>query len=430
MSEREGGRSQGALLKGGTFVFGAILLWHASNFVFNSISARVLGPSEYGTLAAVIALVYLASPVFLSVQTVASRITTTLVAQDEWSRIRPLAGHYALRLAFVGTLLTGAAALSSHAVASGLHFPSSLPIALLGISFPIGLVEHMQRGVLQGAQRFGRYAASTLVEAVIKIAGAVVLVAWLWSSVEAAVVCVLVASSVALAVNYGLLRFLPPARDRRPIRHPYRYSLTTLVCLVLLAVLFSVDILAAKHYLDPETAGLYAVASLSGKIVFFVTSALNWVMFPVFSARQEDGRDSTRPLLRTLGAVLAASSVVIAVYFAAPSIVISPLFGAGYAKADPYIGWMAVAIALYGAAYLLTLYLLSQRVATGAAVLAVVELVQLAGLWAFHASIGQLIAVQTTVMGIGAAALGAVAFYLYPRSLRTRAVEPRLLEAL
>jgi O-antigen/teichoic acid export membrane protein len=420
----------GAFVRGSAFVFGAILLWHASNFVFNSVSARVLGPSDYGTLAAVIALVYLASPVFLSVQTVASRITTRLGTKGEWARIRGLAGYYNLRMAFVGMLFAGVIALSSRILATVLHFPSGLPIALLGLSFPLGFVTHVQRGVLQGSQQFGRYAASTVLEAVVKIAGAILLVAWLWASVEAAVVSILIASAVALAANHGLLGFLPRAREHRPILHPYGYSLMTLTCLILLALLFSVDMLAAKRYLDPEVAGLYAVASLSGKVVFFATSALNWVMFPVFSARQEKGQDSRKQLLRVLSAVLGASAVVTIIYFVAPSIVITPLFGSRYAVAGPYIGWMAIAITLYAVAYLITLYLLSQRVATGASVLGIVELIQLAGLSTFHASIGQLIAVQISVMGMAAAALGALAFHIHPRSAEAKTVEPRLLEAL
>jgi hypothetical protein len=153
-------------------------------------------------------------------------------------------------------------------------------------------------------------------------------------------------------------------------------------------------------------------------------------MFPVFSARQDSGDDSRMHLMRALAAIVAASSLVIALYFFAPSIVVEPLFGSRYAAADPYIGWMAIAMTLYAVAYLTSLYMLSQRVATGAAVLGIVELIQLAALSTFHASIGQLIAVQISVMGMAAVALGVLALYVYPRSLQHGAVEPRLAEAL
>jgi O-antigen/teichoic acid export membrane protein len=422
--------TENTLVRGSAFMFGATLLWHASNFIFNSVSARVLGPSDYGSLAAVIALFYLASPIFFSVQTVASRITTGLGVRGEWGRIRGLVGYYNVRVAFMGLLAAGTVALGSHTLATVLHFSSALPIALLGGLLPLGLVTHVQRGVLQGTQQFGRYAASALVEASVKIAGALVLLTWLWPSVEAAIMAILAGFVLALVANYGLLAFLPKGGEHRPIAHPYRYSAVTLVCLGLLALLFSIDILAAKRYLDPEDAGLYAAISLCGKTVFFATSAVSWVMFPVFSVQQESGRDSRKHLTRALGFVFGISAAAIALYFLAPWLIVTPLFGTRYAAAGSYIGWMAIAATFYAAAYLTSLYLLSQNVATGAAVLGVVALMQLAGLEAFHASIGELIAVQVSVMAIAAFALGAVAFYLHPRSVDSSRVEARPLEAL
>jgi hypothetical protein len=111
--------------------------------------------------------------------------------------------------------------------------------------------------------------------------------------------------------------------------------------------------------------------------------------------------------------------VLVALYFIAPSAVIVPLFGSGYSEAAPYIGWMALGIGFYAGAYLISLYLLSQEIATGVAVLSVVVLMQLFAFSAFHSSLAQLTAVQVFVMGAAAAALGALAFYGHPKRMPT-----------
>jgi O-antigen/teichoic acid export membrane protein len=333
------------VFRGGAFVLGSTLVWHLSNFAFNSISARLLGPASYGSLAAVVAVLYVAGPLFVSIQTVTCRLTIRLGTRDQLERMRGLLRFYGLRLSLAALVLASAMAISSSTLARFLHVPSELPIAILGIAFLFAAMTHLQRGVLQGSLRFGRYAISTISEATAKIGATVVLLLWVWRSIEAAVLAIAIGAFVAVGVNSLLLRFLPRSRSPvEPIRHPFRYSFVTLSCLLLLALLLSVDLLAAKRYLDPHQAGVYAAVSLAGKIVFFATSALTLYLFPLFSERQERGLDARRPLVNALALLISASAVLVATYFVAPEIVIGPLFGSAYSEAGHYIRWMAIAI--------------------------------------------------------------------------------------
>jgi O-antigen/teichoic acid export membrane protein len=252
-----------SFIRSGALLFGAILFWHLSNFAFNAIGARLLGPSQYGTLAAATALLYVASPFFFSVQTVASRLTTRLYSRSEWDRLHGLLRYYGKRLAAGGFLLAGAVAIGSSALARFLRISSPMPIAILGIAFGSSLITHLQRGVLQGSLRFARYAFSTVMEGAVKIVAAVSLLVLVSRDANAAVLAVVISSLLAVAVNWALLGFLPASRTTVPLSQVYRYSLVTLSSLLLLAILLSVDLLAAKRYLDPHTAGLYAAVSLS-----------------------------------------------------------------------------------------------------------------------------------------------------------------------
>jgi O-antigen/teichoic acid export membrane protein len=170
--------------------------------------------------------------------------------------------------------------------------------------------------------------------------------------------------------------------------------------------MLSVDVLAAKRYLDPDTAGLYAAVSLSGKIVFFATSALSLVLFPWFSSRREQGLDAKAGLLGGLGLIAAVSLVLIAVYFLVPELVVKPLFGPDYLSIDGHLGWMAIAFAFYAIAYMSATYLLSQASLFGAYTLAFALAAQLGGLYVFHNSITQIIAVQAAVFAAAALVLG------------------------
>jgi O-antigen/teichoic acid export membrane protein len=399
-------------VRGGTLVVGATLLWHLSNLVFNLVAARALGPSSYGELAAAVTLLYLASPLFVAVQTVASRIATACWARGDDATIGALLRFYAVRLAVAALLLTAGVVIASSALARFLRVSSGRPLAILACAFPFYVVSHMQRGVLQGALQFPRYAAGSASEALCKVVATVGALLVIWKTVDAAVLALVISAAAAVAVNWLLLSFLPRPRARlAPMSHPYRYSLTTLASLTLLAVLLSVDILAAKRYLVPHDAGLYASASLCGKIVFFATSCLSLVLFPLFSSQEERGLDARGPLSKGLALVGAMSVALVLVYALVPRAVIVPLFGDRFGAAAPELAWMGVAYALYGIAYLAAVFLLAQKRLAGTTALAVAALAQLAGFYAFHSTIRELIAVNVVVFACAAAALVLIALH-------------------
>jgi O-antigen/teichoic acid export membrane protein len=398
------------VLRGGTLVIASTLVWHVSNFLFNSVAARLLGPAHYGSLAAVVAILYVISPVFVSMQTVASRLTTTLGTDGQWSRVRGLLSFYSVRIGGVFAGLSIVFVLLSGALAEFLNVTSPGAVAILGAAFVTSVFTHMQRGVLQGAREFGRYALSTLVEALVKIVAAVVILVFLWRSVGGGVLAIVVSSAVGALANWRLLAFMPKPREQvEQIPHPYRYSLATLGSLVLLALLLSADVLAAKRYLPAHEAGVYAAVSLCGKIVFFATSAITLFLFPFFSARQDQGRDARGPLAAALGVVSLMALCVVGVYVVAPSVVVVPLFGSDYGDANPYLAVSGLAFGCYAIVYLSAMFLLSQQDGRGPVVLGVALIAQLAGLYVFHSSIWDIVYVLLAVLVVTAGALAALA---------------------
>lgn len=394
------------LLTGGAMVVAGTAVFQASNFAFNSIAARALGPVGYGDLAAVIGIVYLASPFFLSIQTVASRTATSLYAAGRARELRGMARFYGFRLGSAAAFVGAFAVLFSGPVAQLLHLQSSIPVALLGGVFVLSTLSHLQRGVVQGLQRFGMFGLGSAVEGIAKIAAAVVILRWVWPSESGAVLAIVAASACSLAFNGAIVHKLPDTTERvLPVEHPYRYSFHTLGTLVLLAMLLSTDVIAANRYLSSQAAGLYAAVSLSGKTVFFATAALTTFAFPVFSHRQDRGEDSRRALFGLLAVVAVVCTAIVGIYLVAPTILVHAIFGSAYDQAARFVPWMAIAFAAYSILYLASMYLLSQRRPIGASILGIFALAQLAGFRLFHADIRQLVGVQLIVLGAAAVAM-------------------------
>jgi hypothetical protein len=137
---------------------------------------------------------------------------------------------------------------------------------------------------------------------------------------------------------------------------------------------------------------------------------LSLVLFPHFTERRQQGLDARRDLAGAAGVIGACSALFAAGYFLAPGIVVRPLFGAGFASAERYLGWIAIAFGCYAVAYLAATYLLAGGRWAGPAALSVAVLAQLAGLYAFHDSVGHVVAVQVVVLACAACTLLVIAF--------------------
>ena len=197
-----------AVARGGSFVLGATLLWNLSNFAFNAVGARALGPGGYGQLAAVVALLYVVSPLLYALQATASGTAARLTSTDRGGDVRPQLRRQAWRAAGWTAFAVAVAALAAGQIAHALRLSSSLPVLLLLASMPLAAIVNLQRGAMQGIGHFERYAASTTIEAAAKIVLAA-RAAGALAAVEGAVLATAAALGCAALAHTRLLRALP-----------------------------------------------------------------------------------------------------------------------------------------------------------------------------------------------------------------------------
>lgn len=399
-------------VRSGGIVLAAMLVWNASNFGFNSVAARLLGPSGYSELAATVALLYVASPVLISIQTLTSRAATALTVAGAEGDVGQMVRAATRRLTVVACLIAGAALAVSPLLRDLLRLSSGVPVAIVVAGLALSLLTHCQRGALQGTERFGRFATSTVVEGLAKVVGAAAILLLVDRSVDGAAAAIPLAAACALVANRALLRALPSGRaeEHSPASPVERSSAATLLTFILLALLLSADVFAARRFLPGHEAGLYAAVSLCGKVAYFATSAIPVFLFPSFSARRDRGGSGRRLLAAGIAVVVAVCCLIAAVYALAPRLILDPLFGSRYAGASGYLGQIAIAFGAYAVTYLSATYLVACRSKAGAVILAVVAAVQVIALLLAHSSVASIVHVQMVVLGIAALATSAAAF--------------------
>lgn len=290
------------LWHGGAFVAVAMAVMNVGTYGFQIIAARALGPSEYGAVASLMAVLIVVAVLQLGLQATAARRIAgepDHVAQIERGILRV---SYRAALA-LGVLML----LLSPLVWRVLRLDGLAPAVLVALAAIPATIMGGQAGILQGERRWhplGLVYLSVGVSRVL-IGTACVLVS---PTETSAMLGVTIALWVPVAIGWWTLRV---HRDPGETSDEHRtHSIareTTSASLALLAfyLLSNVDIVMARNVLDEHDAGLYAGGLILTKAVLFLPQFVVVVAFPSMSTASQ----RRLALVRSLALVAALGAV-------------------------------------------------------------------------------------------------------------------------
>lgn len=400
---------------------GASLVNNAIQLVFTVAVTRILGKADYSALAALISAFLVLLVGGQAVQAAAAREVALGRLGDRatlhrtvtrWTRTLLVAAVVAGLLGLaLRTPLSTVIGVDEHAWAAAAVLPAGVLWMLLSL----------QRGVLQGLHAFGAIGASIVGEGLGRLVLGLGLVL-----AAGGVTGAFVASPLTFAITSAVLAVVlarrldtarVPSRGTAPAARTLRGLLADgrvpIAGLALLAVLQNVDIIIARHELDPGRAGSYAVAAVAAKAVIWVAIGVGLQVLPQAASRAAAGDDPRPVLLRALGvlAVVAVPSLLAFALF--PEFILRTAFGPDTVDAAPALAILGLAMVLLAVAYLTVQYLLALGHVRFLWVLGVVAAAEIALLL----SGDSILALATIVLGAQAVAAAAV----LALGLRTRA---------
>jgi O-antigen/teichoic acid export membrane protein len=230
--------------------------------------------------------------------------------------------------------------------------------AAVPLTAMLWMIVSVERGALQGLQRYKTVGWSIIGEAGARLAFALLLVgvgldvtgAFLGSVLS------LVAVGVVLA---GRLFPLVPDGDGTRLRDLLAGAWAPVIGLMLLFALQEVHVIVVKHEADGDAAGSYAVAAVAAKAIIWVAVGLGMYLLPEVARRVRGGEDGRPILLRTLGLIAAVAAPMVLVYALAAEPLLGAVFGDDLTEASGALPWLGLAMALLACAYLAVQYLLA-----------------------------------------------------------------------
>jgi O-antigen/teichoic acid export membrane protein len=382
------------LFRNNVIYFAGGLVAGLLGYVFHFITGRLLGPGGYSLVAAALAVIYILSLPGVAVQIVAARFVGLASGRRDRAGVRAVLRRLNLASLIVGVAVALGLVLVRDQVMGYLRVGDPAVVYVLAGTAIVSLLVTVNRGGLQGERRFLALSGNMVLDMGSRVILAGLLVSF-GIGAFGSVMAVFIGPLLAYGQSLLLFRRQPGDDLEAPQEVPSPFEMGRYAVFATLGTggvifLFNADVILAKHYLTPSSAGIYAAGSLLGRAVYFLGLTVSTVMFPEVTALHARDEAHFYVVDRSLLILGVIAVGLVATYVLVPGLVLLP-YGPGFTAAIPYLAPFAVALSLLAVANLFVSYFLSldsKRFVVPLLGACALEAVLIS---AFHSDVGQIL---------------------------------------
>lgn len=388
------------LISGSIIIFFGTLAGNFFNFLFNVAMSRSLIVSDYGLLTSTMSLIGLLSiPAQSLVPTVVHFAATFAAKKNNFG----LASVY-FKATVIALLVSGVICLLlllfSSKVAEFMHITSPILIFMIGLSIIFGYLVVPNVSVMQAKLQFLLISIAYFIGAIAKYVGGLIFIG-LGLHFSGALLAVLLSAFVYYIITiFPILSLYKSVTIKGGIKSKtlFTYGALSGFSTLGLTSLITSDVLLVNYLLNSHSAGLYGGLALIGKVIFFVTSPISSVMFPLITQKYAKQEPHGHELLLSFLLVLLPSLAITLFYFLFPEFTIYFFIKNNeYLIMKPYLAFFGLYIMIYALISLFTNYFLSIKKVMVVIPVLLGAIFQVIGISLFHNSYEQIITVSLTV---------------------------------
>lgn len=358
------------LISGSTIVFVGSFISNLLNWLFNLFigGRHLLSVTDYGIYSSLIAFSSLFGIFAASFTTIFAKFSAvyTIEGKDNKS-VHSLLFNGAKIVVFFGSIILFVLLVLNPFLASFLHLKDVSLLFLISFTIFISILSSLPIGVLQGELRFFILSFFNILTPLLKIIIGFFLL-FLGFKVFGVIAALFLSSFITFIVL--ILVFLPYYSRVKAqkqlitesifLKEFRKYSLRFFLATVSITILTSTDVMFVRHFFSPEKAGQYAALSIMGKSIFYFTSPIYFVFFPLIASKKEKKESLYDTLLLGIGIITLFSISLSFIYFLFPNLVLGIFFPAKeYSSLSPYLGPFSLYIVVFSIAILFNNFLLS-----------------------------------------------------------------------
>ncbi len=399
----------------------AVVASNAIGLVFTIVFARVLGASDYGSLAVLVSAWIILMVPGSALQVAVARDVASVAASGSGDAGAGVM-RWLERLALATVVVAAASIPLRELIATILNVEEDWAAAAVPVGGMLWALLSVERGALQGFGNYRIVALSVIGEAASRLLFALALVGVGLDVTGAFLGTALSVAAVGLALSVPLRSRLPsaghPGARVSRLRDLLADARVPVAGLTLLFALQELHVIVVKHQASSEAAGAYAVAAVAAKSIIWVAVGLGLYLVPEAARRAEAGADAQPILLRTLGLIALFAAPALLIFALGADPLLSAAFGEDLTAGASALPWLGLAMTFLACTYLSVQYLLALRHGRFISVLAVGAALEVALVARIGADLHDVAVALCGLQLACAAVIGAIAF-----RTRVRAVE-------
>lgn len=403
------------LARDSAIMFVGSMASNVAAYVYHLLMGRLLGPVGYGELSSLLSIFYIFSvPLNVGVL-VLVKFISGFKAKGEVGQTKTLFMKVTKSAALLCIGLLPVMVVISPFVTSYLQIKSPFMFILVYLIFVFSLLTIIMSSVLQGYQKFVWVSVLGAGAIILKLPLSIPAVQF---GVSGVLIATLVSCVVIYTLNFIPIRFLFKTVSlpmKLTKREAFRYAIPTLLVTLGMTSIYSTDMILVRHYFQALDAGIYASLAVLGKIIFYASSVLASVYYPVLSERTAKGEKTAKLIGIGLISVTTISCAITLIYFLFPNFIITMLFGYSYVGGAPLLGLFGIFLVLYSIGNMLTVTFLATGITKIWFIPVVCAVLQIMGISLYHQSILEVISIDIGISILLVTGLGG--YYLHNKSI-------------
>lgn len=403
------------LISGSIIIFVGSTVASFIHFLFNLYMTRTLTLSEYGVLATLVSIISLTTLPATAIVPLVIRFGADYFAKKDLNRVHGLFNAVFIPTAIISGIIGALCIIFSLQIANFFHIESSYLLFYVSIAIILAYLSTINTALLQARLSFNFIALTNLIGAITKVISGFIFVVFGFKLVGA-VIAYVISYFIPYIVSFIPFRFIFQKNSKpAPVnsRHLFTYGMPSAITQLSLSSLITSDLLLVKHFFDPYQAGIYAMMSLIGRVIFFFISPIISVMFPLVVQKYTKRQDYTSTFYLAIALVIVPALSISAVYFLFPEFVIR-FFSKSVDSlgAVPYLALFGIFITIYSLLSLVSNFLLSIQKTWIFLPLTFCSILQVVILWFYHENFQEVILVSLVLTALMLTVLLVYYFYI------------------
>lgn len=287
----------------------ALMLANAINFVFSAILGRALSLEQFALLTVINTFWYIASIFLNGLGATIIFLIAHEVGKNKRVEGRAILNTIRQNATYIAVAATVVWVLMIPVLMRLFHIDDILSLISVAPLFVLGVQVFSSRAYLQGNFFFFLAGILIVVEAAAKLLLALPFIAfgyeqYVYLSIPLGMFVTFVVALLVISSKASL-----HVSEEEPVAFPAKHFFSTVLVVFSTTAFVTFDVLIAKHFLSAQQAGVYALLSLTGKIVLFLGSIFSGFIVAYTSRAIGAGKSPTPVFYNILCFSLAASFV-------------------------------------------------------------------------------------------------------------------------